>query len=65
LHDEAQEETAMANNQNQGSSLSMFVLAGLCTFGAFSVSNDAAQYLLGGASLIALIAGSDRAVAGT
>jgi type IV secretion system protein VirD4 len=50
----------MANNQNQGSSLSMFVLAGLCTFGAFSVSNDAAQYLLGGASLIALIAGSDR-----
>jgi len=38
----------------------MFVLAAGCAFGALSVPNDAAQYLLGGASLISIIAGSDR-----
>lgn len=50
----------MANNQNEGSSLSMFGMAALCAFGTFAVPNDAAQYFLGTSSLLSLIAGWGR-----
>ncbi|OJU50102.1 MAG: hypothetical protein BGO03_09540 [Mesorhizobium sp. 61-13] len=50
----------MANDPQRGSSLSMFALAAGCVWGAWAVPNDAAQWLLGATSVIAVISGSDR-----
>lgn len=47
----------MANNQQQGSSISMFALAAACAWGAWSVPNDAAQWFLGATGAVAVIAG--------
>jgi type IV secretion system protein VirD4 len=50
----------MANKPKRGSSLSMFALAAGCAWGAWSVPNDAARWMLGSSSVIGIIAGSDR-----
>ncbi|CAH1666178.1 Type IV secretory system conjugative DNA transfer family protein [Hyphomicrobiales bacterium] len=50
----------MANNQNQGSSVSMLALAAGCAWAAWAVPNDAAQWVFGATGLLAGIAGSSR-----
>lgn len=49
-----------SNNQQPGSSLSMFVLAAGCGYAAWFVPNDAAQWLFGAGTAIAMLSGADR-----
>lgn len=50
----------MANKQQRPSPWGAFLLAAGCAWGAWSVPNDAARWLLGAGSVIGIIAGSDR-----
>lgn len=50
----------MAIQKPQGSSISMFALAAVCAWGAWSVPNEAGQWFLGASSALALVAGADR-----